>query len=327
VSTPPEGEQPETGADATPTCYRHPDRETGVRCSRCDRPICPQCMVPAAVGFQCPECVSEGRKSVRPARTLYGGTVNRGGIDATRVLIGVNVVMFVLTLATGAGLASDSGDSDLYRRFALMPPLVAGGEWYRLVTSMFLHFGILHIAFNMWALLVIGTPLEQMLGRMRFLALYFLSGLGGSLLSFALGPVGEVAAGASGAIFGLFGAFYVVSRHRGLETGQIVGLIAINLVISFTFSGIDWRGHVGGLIVGGAVAFVLARAPHGPMRDRFQALGCAGIAVVLAAAGFVASRHVDKRCDDLLDVFRQQGQVTVEQAQGLQSCVEAGLVA
>jgi membrane associated rhomboid family serine protease len=210
---------------------------------------------------------------------------------------------------------------------ALYGPAVHNGDYYRLLTNSLVHYGILHIAFNMWALLVIGTPLEQMLGRMRFLALYFLSGLGGSLLSFALGPVGEVAAGASGAIFGLFGAFYVVSRHRGLETGQIVGLIAINLVISFTFSGIDWRGHVGGLIVGGAVAFVLARAPHGPMRDRFQALGCAGIAVVLAAAGFVASRHVDKRCDDLLDVFRQQGQVTVEQAQGLQSCVEAGLVA
>jgi membrane associated rhomboid family serine protease len=331
VTIPPEGEAPEPGsgtgaADAPTTCYRHPGRETGVRCTRCERLICPECMVPAAVGFQCPECVNEGRKSVRPVKTVYGGTVNRGGIDATRVLVGINVVMVVLTLATGAGLTSGSGDSDLYRRFALMPPLVAGGEWYRLVTSMFLHFGFLHIAFNMWALLVIGSPLEQLLGRLRFLTLYFLSGIGGSLLSFALGPVGEVAAGASGAIFGLFGAFYVVNRHRGLETGQIVGLIAINLVISFTFSGIDWRGHVGGLVVGAAVAFALAWAPRGPQRDRLQALGCAGIALVLAASGFLAARHVETRCDDLLAVFQQQGQGTIAQAQGLQSCASADLI-
>jgi membrane associated rhomboid family serine protease len=253
-------------------------------------------MVPASVGFQCPECVTEGRKTVRPARTMYGGSVRRGGLDATRVLIGVNVVAFILTAVSGAGVLAGNGTSSAYDRFALRPAEVANGEWYRLITSMFMHFGILHIAFNMWALLVIGTPLEQMLGRLRYLVLYFLSGLGGGLLSMAFGPIGETAAGASGAIFGLFGAFYVITRRRGLETGPIVGLIAINLVFSFTFSGIDWRGHVGGLIVGAAVAFAYASAWPGPRRDQMQAAGCVIVAFVLAAAGLAAAHHVKSEC-------------------------------
>jgi membrane associated rhomboid family serine protease len=161
---------------------------------------------------------------------------------------------------------------------------------------MFLHFGFLHIAFNMWALLVIGTPLEQMLGRLRFVVLYFLSGIGGGLLSLAFGPTYETAAGASGAIFGLFGGFYVITRRRGLETGPIVGLIAINLIFSFTFNGIDWRGHVGGLIAGAAVAFIYAAAPAGPRRDQLQAIGCVVVAVVLAAAGIAAAHHVKSVC-------------------------------
>jgi membrane associated rhomboid family serine protease len=288
---------------ALASCYRHPGRETGVRCTRCDRPICPQCMIPASVGFQCPECVTEGRRTVRPARTMYGGTVRRSGLDVTRVLIGINVLVFIITLSGGGNIlnGSGSGASSVYDRFALIPAAVAHGEWYRLFTSMFLHFGLLHIAFNMWALLVIGTPLEQMLGRLRFLVLYVLAGLGGSLLSFINGPVDEFAAGASGAIFGLFGAFYVIGRRRGLDTAPIVGLIAINLVFSFTFSGIDWRGHVGGLVVGAAVAFVFAWAPPGPSRDRLQAAGCAVIALVLAAVGLVGARHVRSECRTTTD--------------------------
>jgi membrane associated rhomboid family serine protease len=257
-------------------------------------------MVPASVGFQCPECVTEGRKSVRPAKTMYGGTVNRGGLDVTRVLIGINVVMFVITTASGGGFVSGGGTSSVYDRFALIPPAVAHGEWWRLGTSMFLHYGILHIAFNMWALYVIGSPLEQWLGRLRYLGLYALSGLGGSLLSFATGQLDSASAGASGAIFGIFGAFFVISRRRGLETGAITGLIAINLVLSFTISNIDWRGHVGGLIVGAAVAAALAWPAPGPRRDTLQAAGCAGIALVLAVAGFVGARHVDNECRDLL---------------------------
>jgi membrane associated rhomboid family serine protease len=217
-------------------------------------------------------------------------------VDATRVLVAVNIAVFLATVASGADVLTGRGHSPLYDRFALVPPAVAGGEWWRLLSSMFLHFGIWHIGFNMWALLVIGSPLEQLLGRVRYLALYLLSGIGGGILSFATGPLFEYAAGASGAIFGLFGAFYVVNRRRGLETGPIVFLIAINLVFSFTFASIDWRGHVGGLVTGAAVAFVLAAAPSGPRRDRVQAAGCVAVAVVLAAAGLVGARHVDAKC-------------------------------
>lgn len=253
-------------------------------------------MVPAAVGFQCPECVAEGHKSVRPTRTMYGGAVRRGGLDVTRVLIGINVVVFLITVSSGAGVAFGGGTSSVYDHFALIPTAVAGGDWWRLGSSMFLHYGIFHIGFNMWALYVIGTPLEQWLGRLRYVVLYVLSGLGGSILSFATGPLSVQAAGASGAIFGLFGAFFVISRRRGLETGGIVGLIVINLVLSFTFANIDWRGHVGGLIIGSAVGIALAWPPAGPNRDRLQAAGCAAIAAVLVLAGVVGARHVDSRC-------------------------------
>jgi membrane associated rhomboid family serine protease len=254
-------------------------------------------MTPAAVGFHCPECVNEGRRSIRPTRTVYGGKVRRTGIDATRVLIAINVVVFLLTVLSGANVLSGTGTSKVYDDFALVPALVAHGESYRLVSAMFLHFGIWHIALNMAALYVIGTPLEMLLGRLRFVALYFLAGLGGSLLSFAAGSPTEIAAGASGAIFGLFGALYVLTRRRGLETGGIAGIIVINLIFSFTFSNIDWRGHVGGLIVGTIVAAVFAYSPSTPpRREQVQALGCLAVAVVLAALGLAVAPHVHSQC-------------------------------
>jgi len=269
-------------------------------------------MTPASVGFQCPECVSEGRKSIRPTRTMYGGKAHPRA-DVTLTLIAVNVVVFLLTAASGAGVAAGNGRSSIYDNFALIPVQVAHGEWYRLVSSMFLHYGILHIGFNMWALYVIGMPLEGMLGRSRFAALYFLSGIGGSVMSFALGPIGQAAAGASGAIFGLFGAFFVILRRRNLETGGILGLIVINLVLSFTFANIDWRGHVGGLIVGSVLGAVFAYAPSGPSRDRLQAAGCLAVAVVLAATGVLGAAHVRQECKTTHDPFAAA------------SCFQAGL--
>ena len=282
--------------DTALTCYRHPDRETGVRCARCDRPICPACMVPASVGFQCPECVAEGRRTVRPARTIYGGRVARGGAEVTRVLVGINVAVFLVTVVSGANVLTGQGRSRLYDDFALIPAYVGQGEWWRLVSSMFLHYGIVHIGFNMWALLVIGSPLEAMLGRLRFLALYFLSGIGGGILSFATGSVLTPAAGASGAIFGLFGALFVVARRRNLETGGILGLIVVNLILSFTFANIDWRGHVGGLVVGTAIAAAFAYAPTNALRDRVQAAGCVAVALLLAAGGLLGAAHVHQEC-------------------------------
>lgn len=279
-------------------CYRHPDRPTGVRCSRCERPICPDCMIPASVGFHCPECMTEGRRTVRAARTVYGGRVRPGppGV-VTRILIGINVVVFVITGLSGANVLSGStGSSTVYDHFALIPVAVAHGGLYRLLTAAFLHYGILHIAFNMYALYIIGPPLEAALGRLRYVVLYALAGLGGSVLSVAFAPLGEQAAGASGAIFGLFGAFYIVARHRNLSTGGIAAIIAINLVLSFTLSNIDWRGHIGGLVTGAVLGLVLARAPRGPWRDRVQVAGVAVVVLVLAALGALAVHHVRGEC-------------------------------
>jgi membrane associated rhomboid family serine protease len=263
-------------------------------------------MIPASVGFQCPECVNEGRKSIRPVKTMYGGRVRSGRSEVTKALIGINVVVFVITAASGAGVVSGNGQSSVYDKFALLPPTVAHGQWYRLVSSMFLHYGFLHIAFNMWALWVIGASLENMLGRLRFLTLYFLSGIGGAILSFSTGPLLAPAAGASAAIFGLFGAFFVILRRRNLEAGGIMGLIAINLVLSFTISNIDWRGHVGGLIVGAVLGLVFAWSPPGPSRDRLHAAGCAAVALVLIVGGVLGAAHVRSECP-VLQSFPVQG--------------------
>jgi membrane associated rhomboid family serine protease len=291
----------EPAADVDLRCYRHPDRATGIRCVRCDRPICPDCMVPASVGFQCPECVNEGRRTVRTPTTVYGGRIRPGSRPdiVTRVLIGINVAVFILTTASGASILSGSGGaSSIYYRFALVPVQVAHGEWYRLFTSAFLHYGIFHIAFNMWALYVVGPSLEAALGRLRYVTLYLLAGVGGGLLSVALGPIGEQAAGASGAIFGLFGAFYVVARHRNIPTNGIVVTIVVNLIFTFAISNIDWRGHVGGLVIGSLVATIYAVAPAA-RRNQVQAAGVVALALVMAVVGFVAANHVHNECPHL----------------------------
>jgi membrane associated rhomboid family serine protease len=234
-----------------PTCYRHPDRATYVRCNRCNRYICPECMRDAAVGHQCAECVGEGAKTVRQARTQFGGMpVNTPVV--TYVLIGINVVMFALQmLAPG-----------LERELVLFSPAVADGEWYRLLSSAFLHYGPMHIVFNMWALYVIGPPLEIALGRLRFSSLYLMSALGGSVVVYLLSTLGGQTAGASGAVFGLFGATFVVGRRLNMDTRWVIGLIAINLVITFVVPNISWQGHLGGLVTGAAIAAAYAYAPR-----------------------------------------------------------------
>jgi membrane associated rhomboid family serine protease len=281
--------------DEAPVCYRHPGRETYVRCVRCERPICPDCMRSASVGFQCVECVKQGAATVRTPKAAYGGTA-RENPEVTWALLGLNAFFFVLTqgyrLGLGGGVLSD-----LFQRLALRPCLglfpdgtcaqgsggVADGQYYRLLTSMFLHFGIIHIVLNMYCLFLVGPTLERALGRLRFSALYLLSGLAGSALSYALGPKGEIAAGASGAVFGLFAGFWVLSRRRGTDATQISVTIGLNLVLSFSISGIDWRGHVGGLIGGALVTAALVYAPEGKQRWVVQALGCLCVALVIVA--------------------------------------------
>ncbi|WP_102143574.1 rhomboid family intramembrane serine protease [Mycobacterium hubeiense] len=244
----------------TPTCYRHPHRQTYVRCTRCQRYICPECMRSAAVGHQCVECVAEGARTVRAPRTQFGAPQRSATPVLTYLLIAANVVMFVLQTTS----------SEVERRLALWSPAVADGELWRLVTSAFLHFGIMHLLFNMWALYVVGPPLEAALGRLRFIALYALSALGGSVVVYLISPLEAATAGASGAVFGLFGATFVVGRRLNLDVRWVVALIVINLVLTFTIPGISWQGHIGGLVTGAAVATAYVYAPH-QRRNMIQA--------------------------------------------------------
>jgi membrane associated rhomboid family serine protease len=291
----------------TPVCYRHPDRETYVRCTRCERPICPECMREASVGHQCPECVSEGRRSVRPARTAFGGgAAGRHGY-VTKTLIGLNVLVMVLSvIAAGGGDAVAGGpglggllggDTPLTRWGGVLGyavytdggPVhgVAAGEWYRLVTAMFLHYGLVHLLLNMWALWAIGRTLEAVLGPLRFLALYLIAGLGGSVAAYLFSAPNATTVGASGAIFGLFAGIFVVLRRLGRDTSAIVPILVINLIFTFTVSGISKAGHLGGLFVGALMALVLAYAPR-MRRSTFQVVG--GALIVLALIGLVLIR-------------------------------------
>ncbi|MBW0012500.1 rhomboid family intramembrane serine protease [Mycobacterium sp.] len=246
---------PESPAEA-PTCYRHPDRRTYVRCNRCERYICPDCMRAAAVGHQCVECVQAGARTIRQPRTRLGGRERSARPVVTYALIAINVAAFILQMAS----------RNLERQLALWPPAVAEGQLYRLVTAAFLHYGATHLLLNMWALYVVGPPLEMWLGRMRFGVLYALSGLGGSVLVYLLSPLNSATAGASGAIFGLFGATFVVARRLSLDVRGVAAVIVINLIFTFVVPAassqrISWQAHVGGLVTGGLVAAAFVYPP------------------------------------------------------------------
>lgn len=229
-----------------PACYRHPDRPAYVGCTRCGRPVCPECMRGAAVGHQCVDCVQVATQAAPAIATTRTPVV-------TYALVAVNAAVFALQIA----------DAGLQSRLALVPALVAhDGEYYRLVSSAFVHFGLVHILFNMYALYVLGPPLERSFGRLRFAALYALSALGGSVMVYLFSPWAAQTAGASGAIFGLFGATLVAARRLNLDVRWLIGLVVINLVITFGFPGVSWQGHVGGLIVGTVVAALYVYAPR-----------------------------------------------------------------
>jgi membrane associated rhomboid family serine protease len=255
-----------------------------VRCTRCERPICPDCMRAASVGFQCPDCVADGARTVREPRTAFGGKVSGDTSRVSIALIGLNVAVYLLGMVLGeSALRRDYGNVAGPALLESGGPLagVAMGEYYRLVTAAFLHAGLLHLALNMFALSVLGPPLESALGRVRFLALYLLSALGGSVTAFLLAPPNTLGVGASGAIFGLFGAYYVVVRRLGGNTNAIVGLLAVNLVITFAVPFIDWRAHLGGLVTGALVSAALVYAPRGERRTAVQVAACLGVAVLL----------------------------------------------
>lgn len=271
---------PQTPAQA-PTCYRHPDRQTYVQCTRCGRYMCPDCMRSAAVGHHCVDCVSEGARSVRRPRSAFGGVLQHSTTPViTYGLIAVNVVMFVLQTAS----------REVQGQLVLWAPAVAEGEWYRLVTSAFMHYGIAHLLFNMWALYVVGPPLEIWMGRLRFGALYGLSALGGSVLVYLVSPLGAQTAGASGAVFGLFGATFVVAKRLNLDVRWVVILIGINLVMTFTLPGISWQGHIGGLVTG---ALIAAAYVYAPAERRNLIQGSVSVAALVVFAGLVYWRTAE----------------------------------
>ena len=233
-------------------------------------------MIPAPVGFQCPECVRAGQRQQRTVRTPFGGQV----IEKPRVtyaLIAINVVVFGLQYLVGINEVSGN--------YGMWPAGIAiGGEWYRLLTAAFLHGSILHIGFNMYVLYALGPTLERVLGHARFLLLYVLAALGGSVASYAFSDIRTLSVGASGAIFGLMGALVVAGRRLRYDVTQVLVLLGINVVIGFLAPGVDWRAHLGGLVTGAAVAAIMAHAPR-KGRTAWQA---AGVAVVLVALLVVA---------------------------------------
>ena len=291
-----------------PTCYRHPDRESYIRCQRCERTICPDCMREAAVGFQCPSCVAEGAKQTRQGRATYGGSRSANPALTSFVLIGLNLVVWLGIQFSGGGR------SRLVDTLALMPlgrcdalrggyypqvaaeqtcqmvpraswvPGVADGAYWQLLTNAFSHVEIWHIAFNMLALWVLGPQLEATLGRVRFLALYLVSALAGSTAVMWLSGEQVQTLGASGAIFGLLGAFLVIARKVGGNLQPILMILGVNLVITVAGSSfISWQGHLGGLVGGLLATAVLVYSPR-RQRGLWQLVSITVLVVALLAA-------------------------------------------
>ena len=263
MANPPDQDQDQTQA-APPVCYRHPGRPTYVSCVRCGRPACPDCLRPAAVGHQCVECIRGQSRTVRTASGRFGGRLTASA-RVTWAIMAVNIVLYIVELAHPS-LAQDWSMLGIARTNSGQIVGVAAGQWYRLITSAFLPgtggLGILDIAFNLWALYIVGPALERTLGSGRYLAVYLASALGGSIAYFFIAPPYIQALGASGAIFGLFGAWFVLSRRLGLDSRQVVFLIVLNLAIGFAVPYIAWQAHVGGLVTGGLLTAAYAYAPR-----------------------------------------------------------------
>ena len=266
-----------------PVCYRHPDKETWIRCQRCEKPICPDCMRDASVGFQCPDCVKEGARSTRQGKAVYGGKRLTGNPMATTfALIAANLVGF-FAIRSGGGRVLDA--------LALLPQSstrgfqevegVSGGAYWQALTSAFSHYDVLHLGFNMLALYFLGPMLEQVLGRPRFLAVYFVSAFTASAAVMLLSNPNSQTLGASGSIFGLMGALVVVAFKVKADLRQILFWLGLNLVFTFYNTGsISWQGHLGGLIGGALTAAIIVYAP----RKRREVIQWTGIVLVLVVA-------------------------------------------
>jgi membrane associated rhomboid family serine protease len=270
-------------------CYRHPDRETGLSCSECGRPICVDCMTSAPVGIRCPEHSGKPTGATKVARSVRRSAGEGTGAVVTRTLIAVNVGVYLLQLAGGAGLNANSGW--IFEHGSLIGGLtqfpsgylaggVAGGDWWRLLTAAFLHYGPIHLGMNMLALWWFGEVVERSLGRGRFLLLYLVAGLAGSAGALLADPR-AVTVGASGAVFGMLGALLILEwQATGSFTGQAMTLIALNLAFSFAVPGISYGGHIGGLV--GGILGTLALSRFGRGHAAYGRLGLVGTASLVA---------------------------------------------
>ena len=259
-------------------CYRHPNRETLVSCSECGRPICEECMTFAPVGIRCPDHSGKPLGTQRLTQGVRRASFEGAGSLVTKILIGINVGVYLLELAMG-GQVNGTGNR-IYEKGALYGPLVANGDWWRLFTAMFLHYGPIHLAFNMLALWFFGAAVEQAIGRGRYLLVYIVSGLAGSAGALVFTP-NSVTVGASGAIFGILGAALVLERQRNYVLGGgAIGIIVLNLVFTFAIPGISIGGHLGGL-VGGALC-MLALSRFGRTHAIYGRPGLLGILGVVA---------------------------------------------
>lgn len=281
----------------TEACYRHPNRATRIRCQRCDRPICPDCMVQGSVGFHCPECVKASPKPKLKARRF------RPGQGTSIVLVVVNALVWLAVMATGRGL------SPLIGLLALTPegacvvgdgrilltdqagclaegltwePGVSSGAVWQVITSAFVHVEVWHIMFNMMALLILGPQVEAVLGRARFLAIYFFSALTGSAVVMAFTPPFLTTLGASGAIFGLMGAFLAIALRRKLELRGILVWLGLNAAFTFLVPNVSWQGHLGGLLGGLAITALMVYLPR--QRRRYEWYLVAALAAVPVVA-------------------------------------------
>lgn len=286
--------------DRLPGCYRHPDRDTGISCTRCERPICPECMISASVGFQCPECVREGsgtghRPTANAPRTLAGGVVAADPQLVTKILIGINAAVFLAGLAAPAIVVRLELLGRYVEFFGAPVEGVSTGQYYRLLTSVFLHVEWWHIIGNMIGLWVIGGPLEAALGRSRYLAVYLLSGFGASAFVYLLTEPNTPTLGASGAVFGLLGATVVLARRLRYEMRPVIVMVVLMLALTFVPLGgslnVSWQAHVGGLVTGALVGLGMLRPAAGRNRTLIQWGTC--VVVFLLAAAVILLRTAE----------------------------------
>lgn len=279
------------------TCWWHPDRPTGLRCTRCERYACPDCLRDAAVGYQCVDCVTVARRqqkaqAVAHRRSGFGYRTVAGAratsqIFVTPALIALNVAAYLIT-AVQAQSPMNNAESSLFGEGVLFPPLIAvDGEWWRLITSGFLHYGPIHLLMNMLALWLIGRDLELLLGKARYVALYGLSLLGGSAAALTFSEVYQSTAGASGAVYGLLGGILLAAIRLKLNLTPILVIIAFNLFFSIQIPQISLSAHLGGLVVG---ALITAAMVYAPEKQRTAIQAGTALSVLIALGIMIVAR-------------------------------------